>query len=334
MHYCSDEVSNHTSTRWDSPSHTSVDLGSPNQTQEADDLYAELEDSLNDLEEGLDVLMVLEHAYERAIKAHVTPIVNFGSQDQGSTSLSHVVPPSSSPESIHRPLNAGSSTALLAILHQEHVHLSPSLHNRSSPRSGPSHSDRVPEETLPRAKRSDAVITIANLGDSMAMLVRGRDIVWRSEEMWWSFNTPVQLGPVSPSSPRDAQVFKLPVQADDILILASDGLSDNLWDEEILEEVIRVREVLLRHRHPWGLEEPFANNYSSVLGRKSLAGMLSEALCSRARRVAEKGPNSVQAEVIGLERDPCGDEVPFARRAREEGKKFKGGKVDGQPLSS
>jgi hypothetical protein len=33
---------------------------------------------------------------------------------------------------------------------------------------------------------SGAVLKIAHLGDCMGMLVRGEDIVWRSEEMWWS----------------------------------------------------------------------------------------------------------------------------------------------------
>ena len=142
--------------------------------------------------------------------------------------------------------------------------------------------------------------------------------------MWWSFNTPVQLGPMSPSKPKDAQVFGIPVIADDILILASDGLSDNLWDEEVLEEVVRVKDVLLKHSTSNGA------SLGQLLARRSLAGMLSEALCSRARRVAERGSSGSgrrgALEVVGEEVD----EVPFARRAREEGKRFKGGKVDGK----
>jgi protein phosphatase PTC7 len=169
------------------------------------------------------------------------------------------------------------------------------------------------------------VIKIANLGDSMAMLVRGRDIVWRSEEMWWSFNTPVQLGPVSPSKPADAQVFEIPVVADDILILASDGLSDNLWDEEVLEEVVRTKDVLLKYSNSDGA------SLGQLLARRSLAGMLSEALCSRARRVAERGSSASGRRVLEVVGEEV-DEVPFARRAREEGKRFKGGKVDGKLL--
>ncbi|KAI9060472.1 hypothetical protein FKP32DRAFT_1595222, partial [Trametes sanguinea] len=56
------------------------------------------------------------------------------------------------------------------------------------------------------------------------MLVRGDAIVWRTEEMWWTFNTLVLLGPASSTKPMDARVFTVPVEVDDILILASDGL--------------------------------------------------------------------------------------------------------------
>ena len=66
---------------------------------------------------------------------------------------------------------------------------------------------------------------------------------------------------------------------------------------------------------------------ASLVGRRTLAGMLSEALCSRARRVSERRPRTGAKDA---------DEVPFARRAREQGRAFRGGKVDGafsvQPL--
>jgi len=139
--------------------------------------------------------------------------------------------------------------------------------------------------------------------------------------MWWGFNTPVQLGPSSAAQPQDAQVFTLPVQADDILILASDGLSDNLWDEDILDEVVRFRRSFLERRTDGGAKSAAER----LLRRRTLAGMLSEALCSRARRVSERAgrPAVVGAQVADIE-----DEVPFARRAREQGRSFRGGKND------
>ena len=343
MHYCSDEVSNYHHSPAVSSSGSEMD-GIIFDGMDSEDLYSELEDSLSDLEEGVDVLMILENAYERAIKAHVVNSVS------ATPAMSNRVPIRPSSKHTPQPLKAGSSTALLAVLEQPTGRPANTRTKRSS--SSLSHRSRsvsrcrsepaedpatmvtgigpIPSTSagLPRtlSHQRDAVIKIANLGDSMAMLVRGRDIVWRSEEMWWSFNTPVQLGPMSPSKPTDAQVFEIPVMADDILILASDGLSDNLWDEEVLEEVVRVKEILLKH------SASDVASLGQLLARRSLAGMLSEALCSRARRVAERGSSGSGGrgvlEVVGEEVD----EVPFARRAREEGKRFKGGKVDGKLL--
>lgn len=222
------------------------------------------------------------------------------------------------------PLAAGSSTALLAIL------------------SG----DRL---------------RVAHLGDCVGWLVRAGEIVWRSEEMWWGvsamysnlhsfsdvyfilkFNYPVQLGPSSPSRPADARRYDLSVQADDILILASDGMSDNCWEEDVLDE---VRRAVAAHLPLAKDSQGFPNGTAGadLLGRRTLAGMLSEALCSRARQVSMQshGPRHADGRVgcLGKENERVDDaeELPFARRAREEGHSFRGGKSDGQlsfPLSN
>lgn len=82
------------------------------------------------------------------------------------------------------------------------------------------------------------------------------------------------------------------------------------------------------------------------LRRRTLAGMLSEALCSRARRVAtrragrERGrPCAVPAsEPLACAGSPLADvpeewadedDTPFARRAKETGRVYRGGKNDG-----
>ena len=98
------------------------------------------------------------------------------------------------------------------------------------------------------------------------------------------YNQPLQLGPPSPFSldtslPVQPHTFTLPVHADDILILASDGLSDNLWDEDVLDEVLKFRIDFK------GTDSMV--DQSHILRRRSLASMLSEALCSRAKRVSE-----------------------------------------------
>ena len=84
----------------------------------------------------------------------------------------------------------------------------------------------------------------------------------------------------------------MPVQEDDILILASDGLSDNLWDADILDEVVRFRRSFMGPsatiQEADGKDaSPASGTASTTLRRSTLAGMLSEALCSRAKRVSE-----------------------------------------------
>lgn len=201
-------------------------------------LAGDLEESLEELEEGLDVLMILERAYESAIKAHVVP--TNGDQSASPTSTNPIpqspvqrrdatskvesttrtaaTPRSQGPNTdIHRPVNAsnldstvsnglggktallqGSSTALLAVLdhsHQPSRSKSPSVRSKSptptlktlhpAPQSLASSQSPAIDVEGDRDNGS-AVLKIAHLGDCMGMLVRGEEIVWRSEEMWWS----------------------------------------------------------------------------------------------------------------------------------------------------
>jgi len=258
----------------------------------------------------IDPLEVLERAYSRALDAHVervsvsestsSPVPSDSSPAPVDLRLDHTGNNSSS-ERKWKPLLSGSSTALLATL------------------SG----DRL---------------CIAHLGDCSGLLVRDGDVVWRSEEMWWGFNYPLQLGPSSPTLPQDARTYELRVQADDILVLASDGMSDNLWEEDVVDEVRRF----VRSFGPFPTStSPSASSTSvegqnsktlGVLGRRALAGMLSEALCSRARRVSERTRQIRSAGCVSKEPPDASElsmeDLPFSRRAKEEGRSFRGGKCD------
>ncbi|KAI8336650.1 phosphatase 2C-like domain-containing protein [Chlamydoabsidia padenii] len=80
-------------------------------------------------------------------------------------------------------------------------------------------------------------LRVANLGDCGISVIRRNNYIFRSEEQQHSFNFPYQLGTASFDSPMDAQQFTIKVEEGDIMILASDGLFDNLYDDEIMEEV-------------------------------------------------------------------------------------------------
>ncbi|KAG8928603.1 hypothetical protein FRC03_009640 [Tulasnella sp. 419] len=148
---------------------------------------------------------------------------------------------------------------------------------------------------------ADSELRIAHLGDCALCLVRNGEMVYRSEEMQHSFNYPFQLGPKSTSTPAtDAQRITIPVQPGDILILASDGMGDNLWDEDILDEVRRFV-------GPGTSNSPGSNIASSPPSTSTrtggtvtnvvLAQRLSEALASRAKRVSEGSANQDPASI-------------------------------------
>lgn len=153
---------------------------------EYEDPETEAVDPLEELQEGLDVLMILEKAYDSAIKAHVIPTP----EDTAASSIPTPPPspkrqePKQQQQQGKTALLSGSSTALLAVLDHTHHTPPPTSLLNPTPRSPPR--PRSTSTTTDKREGSGAVLKIAHLGDCMGMLVRGEEIIWRSEEMWWS----------------------------------------------------------------------------------------------------------------------------------------------------
>ncbi|KAI8989980.1 phosphatase 2C-like domain-containing protein [Pilobolus umbonatus] len=140
-------------------------------------------------------------------------------------------------------------------------------------------------------------LRIANLGDCGISVIRQNDYIFRSEEQQHSFNFPFQLGTASFDSPSDAQQFTVKIEEGDIIIMGSDGLFDNLYDDEILEEV----QNCLDHQEEDQDLDPNAPQ------------TISNALAHRAKIVSE---------------DPDNPTSPFQVRAMHEGLYYQGGKAD------
>eukprot|EP01111_Echinosteliopsis_oligospora_P016435 TRINITY_DN6834_c0_g1_i1.p1 TRINITY_DN6834_c0_g1~~TRINITY_DN6834_c0_g1_i1.p1 ORF type:complete len:378 (-),score=107.92 TRINITY_DN6834_c0_g1_i1:562-1695(-) len=75
----------------------------------------------------------------------------------------------------------------------------------------------------------------ANLGDSGLMIIRGQEIIFRSKEQQHSFNFPYQIGTGSADKPEHSVRYVVDIQPNDIVIVGSDGLWDNLYDSDIFE---------------------------------------------------------------------------------------------------
>jgi len=69
----------------------------------------------------------------------------------------------------------------------------------------------------------------SNLGDSQFIIVRKDKTLMQSEELQVEFNTPYQIGTGSDMTPlTHAKKYSVPLEEGDIIVLASDGLFDNM----------------------------------------------------------------------------------------------------------
>jgi protein phosphatase PTC7 len=85
------------------------------------------------------------------------------------------------------------------------------------------------------------VLYVTNLGDSQVLVLRPRDSerVYKTTEQWHWFDCPRQLGTNSPDTPRENAVMdKVEIEENDVVLAMSDGVIDNLWEHEIIENVV------------------------------------------------------------------------------------------------
>jgi serine/threonine protein phosphatase PrpC len=108
---------------------------------------------------------------------------------------------------------------------------------------------------------------------------------------------------------RDAGRWSVRVEAGDIIVVGSDGLMDNLFDEDIVEEVLRFVPMKSDASQGGGEQQQFLKVDSSTFSPQ----LVSEALCSRAKAISE---------------DSRAISSPFQQRAMEEGLHYVGGKHD------
>jgi hypothetical protein len=97
--------------------------------------------------------------------------------------------------------------------------------------------------------------------------MRGQNYVFTSSEQQHWYDCPYQVGTNSVDTPgQDATSHVIKLLPSDKIILATDGLADNLWDQEILDE---------------------ATSIDSTTGKKKGIQDIAENLVKRARTVGE-----------------------------------------------
>ncbi|XP_030751292.1 protein phosphatase PTC7 homolog [Sitophilus oryzae] len=97
--------------------------------------------------------------------------------------------------------------------------------------------------------RENSTLYTANIGDSGFMVVRRGRVVRRSEEQQHYFNTPFQLSLPPPGyradvlsdRPDSASTDNIPVEDGDVILVATDGVFDNLPQNIILNELLKCQ---------------------------------------------------------------------------------------------
>jgi len=147
------------------------------------------------------------------------------------------------------------------------------------------------------------ILVTANIGDSGILVVRDGAPTWRAGELQHRFNAPFQLAASKQpgrldDSPSDAlaQVFQL--REGDLVVLGSDGLFDNLFDDDIAKAVSGLAPV---------------PGTSGKYEGKPLT--------------LREGAEAVLKHAVAVSTDESAV-VPFMLHARDAGKKYRGGKVD------
>ena len=139
----------------------------------------------------------------------------------------------------------------------------------------------------------------------MVLRPKDQEVIYKTSEQWHWFDCPRQLGTNSPDTPKaNAVMEKVELQENDIVLAMSDGVIDNLWEHEVLQNV-------LDSVHAWELEaggNAFGDKAAGTSGRMPY---VAEQLVKAARVIAE---------------DPYA-ESPFMERAIEEGLAMEGGTV-------
>ncbi|CAJ2512832.1 Uu.00g009510.m01.CDS01 [Anthostomella pinea] len=159
-----------------------------------------------------------------------------------------------------------------------------------------------------RTSPATPLLYVTNIGDSSICVVRvkGQKMIYRSKEQWHWFDCPRQLGTNSPDTPvQNAVMDTVELHEGDIVLAMSDGVIDNLWEHEIVENVTKSVER-------WEAGEGDSAGGDREHGANGGMTFVAEELMNAAKDIAT---------------DPFA-ESPFMERAIEEGLASEGGKLD------
>jgi len=154
------------------------------------------------------------------------------------------------------------------------------------------------------------VVYATQLGDSAIIILRpgAREVIYKTKEQWHWFDCPRQLGTNSPDTPQaNAVMDRIAVEENDVVLAVSDGVIDNLWDHEV---VANVMDSMSKWEN--GKVRVQNRNDPEDLAYSDRMMFVAQELVKAARIIAE---------------DPFA-ESPYMEKAVDEGLSMEGGKMD------
>jgi protein phosphatase PTC7 len=88
---------------------------------------------------------------------------------------------------------------------------------------------------------TDGVLRVLNVGDSTCVVIRKNKVAAQAKERVHYFDCPYQLGGFSPDKPRDGSKLNFELQRGDLVLLGSDGVFDNLTNEQVAEIAMKEK---------------------------------------------------------------------------------------------
>lgn len=97
--------------------------------------------------------------------------------------------------------------------------------------------------SIVRHQDGSETLQYANLGDSGLAVYRNGQVFFETLEQTLDFNFPYQLSSEEGENPSDADRGSIPLKSGDFIVLATDGLWDNLYHQEIAKLLQRDDEL-------------------------------------------------------------------------------------------
>ncbi|KAF1832921.1 hypothetical protein BDW02DRAFT_599485 [Decorospora gaudefroyi] len=157
-------------------------------------------------------------------------------------------------------------------------------------------------------KPDHPLLYITQLGDSQILVIRpsSKKVIFKTQEQWHWFDCPRQLGTNSPDTPKtNAVMDRVEIREEDVVLAMTDGVVDNLWEHEIVENICQSMAK-------WSRDDDGRDTKKQVQTYADGMRFVAQQLVDAAREIAQ---------------DPFA-ESPYMEKAIDEGLSIEGGKLD------